>query len=59
MNVSAWSIRHPVPAILLFALLTIIGLMGFRALGIQNFPDIELPTVIVSASLEGADPAQL
>ena len=59
MNVSAWSIRHPVPAILLFALLTIIGLMGFRALGIQNFPDIELPTVIVSAALEGADPAQL
>ena len=59
MNVSAWSIRHPVPAILLFALLTIIGLMGFRALGIQNFPDIELPTVIVSATLEGADPAQL
>jgi len=59
MNVSAWSIRHPVPAILLFALLTIIGLMGFRGLGIQNFPDIELPTVIVSAALEGADPAQL
>ncbi len=59
MNVSAWSIRHPVPAILLFALLTLIGLMAFRALGVQNFPDIELPTVIVSAGLEGADPTQL
>ena len=34
MNVSAWSIRHPVPAILLFALLTLIGLMPFRALGV-------------------------
>jgi multidrug efflux pump subunit AcrB len=59
VNVSAWSIRHPVPAILLFALLTVMGLMGFRALGIQNFPDIELPTVIVTANLEGADPIQL
>ena len=59
MNVSAWSIRHPVPAILLFALLTLMGLMGFRALGIQNFPDIELPTVTVVANLEGADPTQL
>ena len=59
MNVSAWSIRNPVPAILLFALLTFLGVKGFQALGIQNFPDIDLPTVIVNASLEGADPEQL
>jgi len=31
MNVSAWSIRNPVPAILLFALLTFIGIGGFKA----------------------------
>ncbi len=59
MNVSAWSIRNPVPAILLFAMLTLLGLAGFRALGIQNFPDIELPRIIVNAQLEGAAPAQL
>jgi len=59
MNVSSWSIRHPVPAILLFALLSVIGIMGFRGLGIQNFPDIELPTVTIMATLEGADPTQL
>ena len=59
MNVSAWSIRHPVPAILLFGLLTIFGIMGFRALPIQNFPDVELPTITITASLEGSDPTQL
>lgn len=59
MNVSAWSIRHPVPAILLFILLTFLGIKGFRALGVQNFPDIDLPTITVTATLEGADPAQL
>lgn len=59
MNVSAWSIRNPVPALLLFALLTFLGLQGFKALGIQNFPDIDLPTVVVTATLEGADPEQL
>ena len=59
MNVSAWSIRNPVPAILLFALLTFLGISGFRALGIQNFPDIDFPTIVVTATLEGADPAQL
>ncbi len=59
LNVSSWSIRNPIPAILLFLLLTLSGLMGFRAMKIQNMPDIDLPMVIVSASLPGAAPAQL
>jgi len=59
MNVSAWSIHNPVPAVLLFMLLSFLGVKGFQALGIQNFPDIDFPTIIVNASLEGADPEQL
>ena len=59
INVSSWSIRNPIPAILLFLLLTLAGLMSFRAMKIQNMPDIDLPMVIVSASLPGAAPAQL
>ncbi len=59
MNVSSWSIKNPIPAILLFILLTIGGLMSFKGMKIQNFPDIDLPTVTVSASLPGASPAQM
>ena len=59
MNVSAWSIRNPIPTVMLFVLLTLAGLVGFTAMKIQNFPDIELPTIIVSASLPGAGPGQL
>lgn len=59
MNVSAWAIRNPVPALLLFVLLTVLGISGYRALGIQSFPDIELPTVTISANYEGAAPSQL
>ncbi|MGZ9073423.1 MAG: efflux RND transporter permease subunit, partial [Rhodoplanes sp.] len=44
---------------LLFVMLTIVGVMGFRAMKIQQFPDIDLPTVVVSASLPGAAPAQM
>ncbi|MDE2595164.1 MAG: efflux RND transporter permease subunit, partial [Burkholderiales bacterium] len=58
MNVSAWSIRNPIPAVLLFVLLTLGGLMGFSGMKIQNFPDIDLPTVSVTAALPGASPAQ-
>jgi multidrug efflux pump subunit AcrB len=59
MNVSAWSIRNPIPAVMLFVMLTLTGLMGFRAMKIQQFPDIDLPTVSVTASLPGASPAQM
>ena len=59
MNFSALSIRSPIPAILLFALLTLAGLLAFRSNAIQDFPDIELPIVNVVASLPGAAPAQL
>lgn len=59
MNFATWSIRNPIPAILLFLLLTVVGTMSFRSMKIQNFPDIDLPTVIVTASLPGAAPGQL
>ena len=59
MNVSAWSIRNPIPAVMLFVMLTLMGVMSFRWMKIQQFPDIDLPTVTVVASLPGAAPAQM
>jgi multidrug efflux pump subunit AcrB len=59
MNVSAWSIRNPIPAILLFVMLTLLGVMAFKAMKIQQFMDIDLPMVTVTASLPGAAPAQM
>ncbi|NTG29032.1 efflux RND transporter permease subunit [Agrobacterium rhizogenes] len=59
MNFSAFSIRNPVPAILLFAMLAVGGLLAFKYLPVQNFPDMDLPTISVTATLDGAAPAQL
>ncbi len=59
MNLATWSIRNPVPTILVFALLALAGFWGFSRLPIQNFPDIDLPTVMVVMSQPGAAPAQL
>jgi len=59
MNFSALSIRNPVPALLLFVLLTVFGAYSLHKLGIQDFPDMDLPTITIAASLEGAAPAQL
>jgi multidrug efflux pump subunit AcrB len=59
INVSSWSIRNPTPAILLFILLTLAGLLAFKVMKVQQFMDIDLPTVTVTASLPGAAPAQM
>ncbi|SMB21111.1 Acriflavin resistance protein [Sterolibacterium denitrificans] len=59
MNFSSLSIRNPVPAILLFAWLTILGLFAFRGLGIQAYPTVDLPIIMISATQEGMAPAQL
>src|SRR3546814_6951759 len=59
MNFSAWSIRRPTPAILLFFMLTIAGLVAFSRLGIQSMPDMEFPSVSLVAPDPGASPERL
>ncbi|HEY1091227.1 MAG TPA: efflux RND transporter permease subunit, partial [Burkholderiaceae bacterium] len=59
MNISAWSIKNPIPAAMLFVLLTLAGLFSFHSMKVQNFPDMDLPVVIVTAALPGASPGQL
>ena len=58
-NVSAWSIRNPIPAVMLFILLTLAGMMSFFSMKVQNFPDLDLPTIAITATLPGAAPEQL
>ena len=59
MNVSAWCIRNPIAAIMFFVLLCFAGVLGYQNMKVQNFPDLEVPNIVVSASLPGGSPAQL
>lgn len=59
MNFAIWSIRNPIPSILLFFLLAVAGLRAFALLPVQDLPDMSLPSVSVVATLPGATPAQL
>lgn len=59
MNFSSWAIRNPVPPILCFIMLTVVGLMSFNRLDVQNFPDMDMPAISIAASLDGAAAAQL
>ena len=59
MNFSAWSIHKPLPAVLGFIMLTVLGLYAFNKLPIVSFADIDYPGVTVSVSYAGATPSQL
>lgn len=59
VNFSAWSIRKPVPAILLFVVLCVLGLLSFSKLPVTRFPNIDVPLVSVTVTQSGAAPAEL
>ncbi|MCF2149521.1 efflux RND transporter permease subunit [Desmonostoc muscorum LEGE 12446] len=58
-NISAWSIKKPVPTIVLFLILTVLGWFSFMSLGIDTNPNIDVPAVLVKVTQPGAGPTEL
>jgi hydrophobe/amphiphile efflux-1 (HAE1) family protein len=58
-NISSWSIKNPIPIILLFALLTLAGVNSFMSMRVNNNPDIDFPLVAVTAVRPGSAPAEM
>ena len=56
MNISAPFIRRPVATTLLTVGVTLIGVVAFRFLPVAALPQVEFPTINVSAGLPGASP---
>ncbi|PZQ61607.1 MAG: ABC transporter permease [Sphingomonas taxi] len=58
-NISAWSIRNPVPSIVLFMMLTVAGIVSFIRMDINDSPDIDFPAVSIEITQPGAAPSEL
>src|SRR3954469_3582606 len=58
-NISAWAIRHPIIPIVLFVALTLMGLISFARMDVNNNPDIEFPLVNIGVSQPGAAPPEV
>ncbi|OSZ70830.1 ABC transporter permease [Sphingomonas sp. IBVSS1] len=58
-NISAWSIKNPVPPLVLFTLLMLAGVLSFMAMDVNNQPDVEFPGAQVVVAQPGAAPAEL
>ncbi len=56
MGLTRLCIRHPVFAIMMMVALMVLGLFSWRALSVEEYPDIEFPYVIVTTDYPGASP---
>ena len=55
MNISATFIRKPIATALLMAAILLLGLISYELLPVAALPNIDTPTVMVTAQLPGAD----
>ena len=58
-NISAWSIRQPVPGLVLFMVLVALGYVSFGQLPVTRFPNIDVPILQVRVYQSGAAPSEL
>jgi HAE1 family hydrophobic/amphiphilic exporter-1 len=56
MNISETFIRRPIATSLLMAAIALFGFVAYRALPVSDLPNVDFPTLLVTASLPGANP---
>ena len=56
MNIAAQFVRRPVMTILVMLAILIFGIVGYRLLPVNALPNVDFPTIQISAALPGASP---
>jgi HAE1 family hydrophobic/amphiphilic exporter-1 len=56
MNVSEGFIKRPIATSLLMAAIALFGVVAYRSLPVSDLPNVDFPTLLVSAQLPGAGP---
>lgn len=59
MNISAAAIRRPVTTVMLMLALVFMGAMSYFRLGVDLFPDVQFPVVVVSTTYSGAGSSEV
>jgi multidrug efflux pump subunit AcrB len=59
MNISAWSIRNPLPSVVFSIILLVLGWISFTKLAVTRLPSADIPVISVAVSQFGAAPAEL
>src|SRR6516164_11797457 len=56
MNLSEAFIKRPIATSLLMAAIAMFGTVAYRSLPVSDLPNVDFPTLLVTASLPGANP---
>jgi hydrophobic/amphiphilic exporter-1 (mainly G- bacteria), HAE1 family len=56
MNVSETFIRRPIATSLLMAAIALFGVVAYRELPVSDLPNVDFPTLLITAALPGASP---
>ncbi len=59
MNLAALFVRRPVFATMTVAFLLVMGLFSYQKLGVDLFPNVDLPVVAITTTLRGASPEEM
>lgn len=59
MSFSTWSIRNPIPPILLFIILVLAGIVAFRTMPVSNMPNVVIPVITITVTQPGAAPVEM
>ena len=59
LNISAWSIRNPLPSIVFSIILLVLGWVSFTKLAVTRLPSADIPVISVAVAQFGAAPAEL
>jgi hydrophobe/amphiphile efflux-1 (HAE1) family protein len=59
VNISAWSIRQPLPPLVIAAAFVVLGFLSFSKLPITRMPNVDVPVISVTVTQFGAAPAEL
>jgi hydrophobic/amphiphilic exporter-1 (mainly G- bacteria), HAE1 family len=56
VNISETFVRRPIATSLLMLAITVFGVVAYRVLPVSELPNVDMPTVTVTANLPGANP---
>ena len=59
INISAWSIRNPLPPVVFSIILLVLGWLSFTKLAVTHLPSADIPVISVAVAQFGAAPAEL
>ena len=52
-------VQRPVLASVLMLVILVVGIVGYKGLGVDQFPNIDIPVVVITTTLPGAAPDEI